>query len=204
MKRRSQDKRKIILGVTGSFGSGKTTVARILGSFGAKVIDADKLAHDAIRPGSSAYRKIIKAFGQGVLKKNKTIDRDKLGKLVFNAKPLLKELNNIVHPEVIRQIKERVRKSAQRVIILDVPLLIESGLDSMIDMMAVVTITREKQVQRIIDKTGLSRADILKRIKSQIPLRKKAELADFVIDNSGTIIKTKKQLEQIRRLLWRN
>jgi len=204
MKKQSHADKKIILGITGSFGSGKTTVARILASFGAKVIDADRIAHIVIRPGSRAYKKIISVFGKAILKKNKAIDRNKLGKIVFDNKPLLKKLNNIVHPEVIKAIRGNIRSCPQKVIILDVPLLIESGLVKLVDKFIVVTITKKKQLERLSMKTSLSEADILRRIKSQIPLRKKIELADFVIDNSGNVKKTKKQLEQIRRLLWRN
>jgi dephospho-CoA kinase len=204
MKKQSRGKKKIILGLTGSFGSGKSTVAAIFKSFGACVIDADKIAHRLISPGSKVYKKIINVFDRGILKANKDVDRRKLGGAVFGNKHLLKKLNSIMHPEIIRVIKQKMKASSEDVIVLDAPLLIEAGLDKIVDKLIVVTITREKQVKRVCKKTGLTRPDILRRIKAQIPLREKVRAADFVIDNSGTFEKTREQAKQIRRLLWRN
>mgnify|MGYP001591733157 FL=1 len=161
-------KKKIILGLTGSFGSGKTTVARIFRSFGAKIIDADKLAHGCITPRSPAYEKIIHTFGNGILKKNRIIDRRKLAVIVFNNINLLIKLNNIIHPQVIQIIKNKINSAKSKVIVLDAPLLIESGLVKLVDKLIVVKINRAKQIKRIQNKTSLTKTDILKRIKSQI------------------------------------
>lgn len=202
MKR--QGKKRIILGVTGSFGSGKTTVARNFKSLGAKIIDADRIAHRIIKPGSKIYRRIINTFGKDILKKNRAIDRDKLAKVVFNNKNLLNRLNKIVHPEVIRTIEREIKASSQEVVVLDVPLLIEAGLRRLVDKLIVVKITQEKQIERVLHKVSLGKRDILKRIRHQVPLKDKVRIADFVIDNSGTIKNTKKQVNKIRRLLWKN
>ena len=139
-----------------------------------------------------------------ILRKNKLINRNKLGGIVFNDKRLLRRLNNAIHPQVIGIIRKRVRNSRSKVIILDVPLLVESGLTKFIDKLVVVKIDRARQIKRIQGKTSLTRADIIKRIKSQMPLSRKVRLAHFVIDNSGTIKQTRKQAEQIRRILWKN
>lgn len=193
--------KKIVLGITGSFGSGKTTVARILKSFGAKVIDADKIAHSVIRPQTKIYRKIISAFGEGILKKSRTIDRNKLARVVFNRKELLSRLNNIIHPEVIRAIRHRIKNAKTKVIALDAPLLVEAGLRNIVDKLIVVKITREKQLKRIQNRTSLSKSDILRRISSQIPLAYKIRLADFVIDNSGSVGKTRRQVKNFLELV---
>ncbi len=204
MKKQSHDKKIIILGLTGSFGSGKSTVAGIFRSYGAKVIDADKIAHGLIKPGTKTYKKIINAFGRGILKRNKAISREKLAKIVFSNKRLLKRLNAIVHPEVIRIIKQKMKTSSEKVIILDAPLLIEAGLRKMVDKLIVVRIKREKQMERICKKTGLKGPDILKRIKTQISQNVKSRFANFIIDNSATIQETEKQVKEIRRQLWKN
>jgi dephospho-CoA kinase len=199
-----QGKTKLILGITGSFGSGKTTVAKIFKSYKAEVIDADKLAHNCIKRGAQAYKRMVAIFGKDILKKNRVIDRRKLSRVVFNKKNLLRRLNNIVHPQVIRIIKSRIKQSRARLIVLDAPLLIEADLKKIVDKLIVVKATQSAQIKRIQKRSPLSSRDILKRIRSQIPLRLKERLADFVIDNSGTLKRTRKQVRQIRRLLWKN
>ena len=204
MKRQKRNKKRVILGITGTFGSGKSTVANMFKSFGAELIDADKIAHRIIRPGSGIYKKIIKAFSRSILKKNKSIDRKKIAKVVFKDKKLLQKLNRIIHPEVIRMIKNQIKASSRKIIVLDAPLLIETGLKGIVDKLIVVGIHKKKQIERALKKAKLSEADILKRIKAQIPLKDKIRLADFVIDNSGSIGKTRKQVVSIRRLVWKN
>lgn len=197
MKRQKQNRKQAILGLTGSFGSGKTTVARIFKSFGAYTIDADRLAHNCIAPGSPAYERIIHTFGKGILKKGRIIDRKKLADVVFNNINLLIKLNNIIHPQVIRIIKAKINSSKSKIIVLDAPLLIEAGLAKLVDKLIVVKISRAKQLKRIRNKTSLTKTGILRRIRSQMPLSRKLRLADFVIDNNGTIKETSKQVKNI-------
>lgn len=203
MKKQKRGKKKIILGLTGSFGSGKSTVAGIFDSLGAKVIDADVLARECVTPGKKAYKKIVKFFGASVLRKDKTIDRARLGQLVFNDLKRLKKLNSIVHPEVISQMKKQIKQAREEIVVLDVPLLIEAGLENLVDKIIVVKTTRAKQLKRVRNKTSLGNADILKRIRAQLSLSAKEHLADFVIDNSGSISKTKEQVEKVWRSLDR-
>lgn len=201
MKKLVQGDRKLILGLTGTFGSGKSTVARIFKSLGAKVIDADKIAHRAILPQSQTYKKIIYAFGGCILKKNNQIDRLKLAHLVFANKKLLMKLNAITHPQIIRIIKDEIRHTKSRFIVLDAPLLIEAGLHKLVDKLVVVKINKFKQMARLLKKTSLTKTGILRRIKAQLPLKYKAAIADFVIDNSGKITETRKQVKTVWRSL---
>ncbi len=201
---KKQKRNKIVLGLTGSFGSGKTTVAGILKSYGAKIIDADRIAHTIIKPGSASYKKIIRIFGSAILNKDKSINRHNLGQIVFNNRALLVKLNSIVHPEVIRIIKDELRRAREGIVVIDAPLLIESGLNKLTHKLIVVKINRLKQLKRLQKKLGLNKRDIQLRINCQLPLEDKVRMADFVIDNNKTISETKKQVAQIRRKLWRS
>jgi dephospho-CoA kinase len=205
MKKRVQNKTKIVIGLTGNFGSGKTTVAKILRSWkGARVIDADKIARALLVPGTRIYREVVRVFGRGILKKDRTINRRKLGRLVFEDKRLRRCLNKIMHPEVIRIIRRKIRSYPSGIIVLDAALLIEAGLMSEVDKLIVVKISPREQIRRLQDKTSLSRLEILKRISAQMAQNQKVRLADFIIDNSGTIEQTRKQAQVIRRVLWKN
>ncbi|MCU0651662.1 MAG: dephospho-CoA kinase [Candidatus Omnitrophica bacterium] len=204
MQKQKLLKKKIIIGVTGSFGSGKSTVSSMLASCGAFVVDADKISHELIKPGSVVYKKIIKSFGKDILAVGGSIDRKKLAAIVFSKAPLLKKLNSLIHPVIIRRMKQEIKKAKQQIIVLDAPLLIEAGLKKVVDKLVVVKIKKNEQIQRLRNKAGLRRDDILKRIKAQVSLSDKVRLADFVIDNSGSIGKTKKQVKNIWRKLWRN
>lgn len=199
MKRQRHNKKRIIIGITGSLGSGKTSVARIFGSLGAQLIDADKIAHRIILSKTKTYKSIIKIFGEGILKKNREINRKKLAQIVFNNKNLLKVLNKLLHQRIIKIIEDRIKNSESKVIVLDAPLLIETGLEKIVDKLVVVKISQKNQLQRLQNKTSLGEKDILKRIRCQIPLGKKILLANFVIDNNNSIGKTKKQVHKIWR-----
>jgi dephospho-CoA kinase len=197
--------KKIILGVTGSLGSGKSTVARMFEACGGEVIDADKIGHSYLDPGTGIYRKIIKVFGNSILNPDRSIDRHKLSGLAFRDRKNLNKLNRILHPRIIREIKSRIKYSKSSVLILDAPLLIEFGLQALVDKLIVVKINRVNQLKRLSErKVPLSNKQALRRIKFQMPLKDKIRLADFVIDNNGTLSQTRKQVGQIRRLLWRS
>ena len=200
-KNKGPDK-KIVLGLTGSFGSGKSTVAAMFKSLGAAVVDADDIAHRIIKPRTETYKRIARAFGEKILKKDKTIDRVKLAKTVFDDPALLYKLNCLTHPEIIRLIKQEVKNSSGKVTVVDAPLLIEAGLKSLADKIIVVTLSLDKQVKRIKARNTTLKKDILKRIRSQIPLAKKIRLADFVIDNNQTMRNTKAQVLDIWEQLF--
>lgn len=199
-----QRKNKFVLGVTGNIGCGKSTAAAMFKTKDVRVIDADVLAHKLYRPGNGIYRKIKKAFGREIIKPNNRIDRVKLAKIVFADKKALARLNNIVHPELIREINRRIKKSEKKIIILDAALIIEAGLRKMVDSLVVVTAKKSQQILRSQKSSGFNRDEIARIMKSQISQGAKSRFADFIIDNSGSIRKTRKQVLAIRRKLWKS
>ncbi len=203
MKKRAGSSKKII-GLTGGFGTGKTTVAGILRSFGAKVIDADKISHCLLNSRTGAGGKVIRAFGREILDKHGEISREKLGEVVFNDKKSLVKLNKIMHPAVIRRIKLEIKNAKEDVVVVDAPLLLETRLDKLVDIVVVVKAGLNNQIARAQKRAALSRAEITARIRAQMPLKEKLRLADFIIDNNGTKKDTRKQVVLIRRMWWRS
>ncbi|MDD2752536.1 MAG: dephospho-CoA kinase [Candidatus Omnitrophica bacterium] len=196
--------KKLVIGITGSFGSGKSTVARYFLPYGFQVIDADKVAHSLLKAGTQTYKQVRRIFSQDVLIKGKQLNRKKIGEIVFKNKRLRHKLNQVIHPQVIRIIKNKIKASRAKAIILDVPLLIESGMQKSVDKVVVVKIKPREQIKRLEKKFSFCEADIVCRIKAQMPLSDKVRMADFVIDNSGSLKETRKQVGKLRRLLWKN
>lgn len=167
------------------------------------MIDADRLGH-AILKSPAAYRKIVKTFGPKVLKKNRAIDRVKLAQVVFSRPAGLAKLNRIIHPEIIRRIRRLIERAKNKFIVLDAALILEAGLLELVDKLVVVVAKKEQQIKRGQKKLGLSRHQMLQRIKSQISQKVKLRFADFIIDNSSQLSKTKQQVAKIRRQLWKS
>lgn len=194
----------LVVGITGSMGTGKTTVADIFARLGAVVIDADEISHRLIRKGSSAWRRIKSYFGEEILERDNSINRKALAKIVFTNKNALSALCGIIHPLVYKEIEDRIKKIRERkprsVIIIDAPVLIESGGRGRVDRVIVVKAAKRIQVERARRETGLTCAEISRRIKAQMPLSQKVGFADFVIDNSGSLASTERQAKQI----WKN
>ena len=190
----------LIIGVTGGFGTGKSTVAKFFGTLGAKVINADDINHTLIRRGGACFKKIIRRFGKEVVTKG-DLNRRKLAEVVFNDSRKLNELCRIVYPAIIREIKRRIAdyrlSHKNSIIIIDAPLLIEAGLDKICDYLVVVKAGQKQQIGRLKTRMNIERQQILKRIKAQMPLREKLKRADIIIDNSGPITKTKKEVNVI-------
>ena len=201
MKKRSKNRKRIILGVTGNLGSGKSTVSKLVALyFKARIIDADRIAHGVIRPGEPVYKRIIRTFGQGIVKKNKTIDRMALAKEAFADRLSVGKLNKITHPEIMRIIKNRIRRFRKSNIIIDAPLLIESGLNEYTDKIIIVKSDPFIRLRRLRRKRPyFEKESLLRRLKFQMPFKRKACLADFVIDNNGAIEETKRQVKAIAR-----
>lgn len=191
----------VIIGVTGSFATGKTTVAAMFKRLGAKVLDADKITHRLIKKDTAAYKEILKEFGGGILDGSGAIDRAKLAAAVFRDKRPLNKLCGIVHPAVISDMKRSIRDIAENgravAVVIDAPLLIEAGMRRMVDVLIVVTTSRKTQLERAKKKTGMDIVEIKMRIRNQLPLNKKAKMADYVIDNEGTESSVKKTVKKI-------
>jgi len=190
----------LTIGLTGGFGTGKTTVAKMFAKLGAKIIDADKINHALIHKGGACFKNVVRSFGKGILSRG-DLDRDKLGVVVFNDPGKLQKLCRLAHPAIIREVKRRIstykRNKNHFLIIVDAPLLIETGLEEICDILVVVKASREVQVRRLKRRMPIEEKDIKKRIRAQMPLREKTRLADIVIDNNGTLTKTKKEVKEI-------
>ncbi|MEE8317867.1 MAG: dephospho-CoA kinase [Candidatus Omnitrophota bacterium] len=187
----------MIIGVTGSFGSGKTTVARMFARLGAYIIDADRICRSLMMPRKKVYKRIVRYFGNNILKDNRAIDRKKLAVIVFGQRSKLRLLNRLVHPEAIKEINKIIRINKKRkVIVVDAALLVESDFYKDMDRLIVVRTDRDRQLKRIMRRSDMTQKEILERIGMQAPLKKKMVLADFIIDNSGSRKQTLFQVEK--------
>jgi len=192
----------MIIGVTGSFGSGKTSVARMFAGLGAYIIDADRICRSLMMPGKKVYKRIVRYFGNNILKDNREIDRKALAVIVFGQRSKLNLLNRLVHPEAIKEINKIICINKNRkVVVIDAALLVESNFYKDIDRLVVVRTNRDRQLKRIMRRSDMTQREILKRLGMQVPLKKKMVLADFIIDNSGSRSQTLFQVEKIWKTL---
>ena len=186
-----------ILGLTGGIASGKSTVSAYLAQNGALIIDADLIARQVVAKKSSGLKQIVAKFGGEILTASGELDRKKLGKLVFSNKELLKNLTDITGPliraEILREI-EAAKKAQVKLVVLDIPLLFETGYQTLCDKVMVVTIPSELQLERVMKRDNLSAAEARKRIANQLPASKRNELADVLIDNSKSVAETYQQV----------
>ncbi|QUW22687.1 dephospho-CoA kinase [Sporosarcina sp. Marseille-Q4063] len=190
----------MIVGLTGSIASGKSTVSEMLQEKGFPIVDADKIARQVVEPGTSVIQEISEHFGDGVLNEDGSLNREKLGERIFKNEDERNKLNAIIHPairnEMIRQKEQWISKGA-RTVIMDIPLLFESKLQSFVEKIIVVSVTPEVQKERLMARNKLNEQEAVERINSQLPMVEKEAGADAVIDNNGTITETKMQLESL-------
>lgn len=195
----------IIAGLTGGIASGKSTVAAILAQAGAVIIDADQIAREVVAPGLPAWREITDHFGQAILNEQNQIDRDRLGQIVFDNIDARRMLERIVHPRVGHQIdtqlKEIARTAPDSVVIMDIPLLFETGRTEGLSELIVVYVPEEIQKERLMQRNSLNAQEAQARMASQIPLSEKAKKATIVIDNSGSIELTRQQTQTVYQQL---
>jgi dephospho-CoA kinase len=192
----------VVIGLTGGIASGKSTVSKMFREKGIRVVDADQIAREVVEVGKPAYQKIVETFGEEILQADQTINREKLGALIFADEKKREQLNQIVHPairkEMLKQSQEEKEKHA-KVVVLDIPLLFESNLTHLVDKTILVYVDEETQLKRLMKRNDLSEKDAKLRISSQLPLKEKIRLSDEVINNNGSIEETQTQLQQLIR-----
>jgi dephospho-CoA kinase len=194
----------IVIGLTGNIGSGKSTVARRMHSLGAKIIDADQIAREVVQPGTPALQDLASKFGPDVLDSAGGLDRKKMASIVFADPQAIVILNQITHPRIIDEVKRRINKFKREakigvgsgVLVIDAPLLIEVGLDHIVDEIWVIKVDRKVQIARLVKRDGLTTEEALWRIAAQMPQEDKINRATRVIDNSGEKSVTVKQVDR--------
>lgn len=194
----------LVVGITGSIGAGKTTLASMLKEKGAEVLDADLIAHEVMEPQSPVWQEVVDKFGESVLGKNKEIDRKKLAEIVFANSEELEALNRIVHPRVIERVNsklEELRKEEPNTIaVIDAPLLIEAGMKEMLDLLVVVMTREELRLARAAG-LGLTAVEMRNRNEKQVPQEEKARYADCIIENEGSLEELRRKAEDLWQVL---
>lgn len=195
----------LIVGLTGGIASGKTVVSQILGEEGAHIIDADQLARELVHPHTPAWEELRKVFGEEILGKDRFIDRKALAEQVFSDPEQRNRLNRILHPRVKEEIGRRVSEIAQTepdaIVVIDAPLLIETGNHLHMDVVIVVSATKRQQIERLKARSGTTEEEARRIIASQLPLKEKLEVADIVISNEGSLEETKRKTQEVYRKL---
>lgn len=186
----------MIIGITGSIACGKSLVSNYLQEKGYTIIDADKIGHMALE-NDEVKKQLVNKFGKSILKDNE-VNRVTLGKLVFENNENLKELNNIIHPQIRKNISEQIQVyKNEELVFVDVPLLFEAKFDDLVEKIIVVSLDEKIQLERLMNRNSLSKEEALQRIKSQIPVREKEKLGDYVVDNSFTQENAYNQVDRI-------
>ncbi|EAD5326804.1 dephospho-CoA kinase [Listeria monocytogenes] len=185
------------IGLTGSVATGKSTVSNMIQQAGIPLVDADVAARKVVEPGTEGLKEIVAYFGEEILLADGTLDRAKLGEIIFKDKEKREKLNEITHPRVkdyMLEARERFFRAGEELVFFDIPLLFESHLESLVDQIVVVWTTPETELKRLMERNNLTKEDALRRIESQMGIDEKARKADFVIDNNESLEKTQKQV----------
>jgi dephospho-CoA kinase len=178
----------LVIGLTGSIGTGKSEVARQLEILGASIISADQVGHEAYTPNTEAWEQVVAAFGDDILQDDKDIDRRKLGAIVFSDPSQLEKLNAIMHPRMARMVSDKIEVlcgQGVKVVVVEAALLFEAGWDTLVEEVWVTDTSEDIVVGRLKDRNGLSEEEAKKRINSQMDRAERIERSDFVIDNSS-------------------
>lgn len=190
---------KMIIGITGSIGTGKSTVSNYLISKGYSVVDADKISKGAYNIGSNGYKAILEVFGEEILNSNGEVDRKKIKKIVFDNSNMLQRLNMAIHPIIINEIEKEIEilLESQNVVFLDAPLLIETELHKKVDKIIVVACDKNEQINRIIKRDKITADMAISIINSQMSIDEKLKFADYVVYNNSTIENLYSQVDEI-------
>ncbi len=189
-----------VIGLTGGIGSGKSTVAQFLAELGAVILDADKVGHEAFKAGTDTWREVVAAFGRQVLTPEGDVDRQKLAEVVFGNPEALSRLNQIMHPQIGRMVKARLeeyRRQGVGVVVLEIPLLVETGGTSLVDEVWVTVASEPTVLRRLEERSGLSRQQSLARLRSQVSNEERVKHADVVINNDGSLDELKAEVKKL-------
>ena len=189
------------VGLTGSIAVGKSFVLGVLKELGCHVLDADEVAREVVKPGTAGLRAVVEAFGDEVLRADGTLDRSKLGSIVFTDENKRRQINSILHPFIItaqdEELRRLEREDPQSIAVVDAALMIESGGYQRFDTLIVVHCQPEVQLQRLMRRNNLSREEADQRIATQMPQEEKQRYADYLIDTSGEFAETRRQTEEV-------
>ncbi|MCD6482272.1 MAG: dephospho-CoA kinase [Candidatus Izimaplasma sp.] len=190
----------LVIGLTGGIATGKSTVTKMFQEIDIPVIDTDKIARDMLMKGTKGYDEVLISFSKNILLTNNEINRKKLALIVFSNPQKRKILNNIIHPRIKLIVKNEIQKHKElgtKIIVLDVPLLFETDFIDLVDKTVVVCTTHKKQKERLMERERIDNEYAELKINAQMPLNQKIDLADYVIDNSYSILETKKAFRKI-------
>ena len=194
----------LVVGLTGGIASGKSTVSRMFQDAGIPVICADELARDAVHPGAPALEEIRRSFGAGVIDADGGLDRVRMAEVVFQDSSKRVILEKIIHPRVAEQKDRRIealKRSGHKVVIVDVPLLYETRWEGQFDLIIVVHVPRTAQEKRLVERDNMSFDEARSRLDAQMPIDDKKQRADRVVDNSGSLERTREQVQSLLREL---
>ena len=194
------------LGLTGGIASGKSTADEFFKKKKIPIIDSDLIAHKIMEIGQNGYKAVVDYFGTDILNDDQTINRRKLGGIVFNDKAKLKKLNELTHPLVHQEIKQQMaqyRVNQEKLVVIDVPLLFESGFESLCNGVLVISITPELQIERLMKRNAFTKKEAIARINNQMPLSEKEKRATYVVANTGTIDDLEKKLSDLLQEIGR-
>ena len=188
------------VGLTGGIGAGKSTVAAMLEEKGAVVIDADAISRELVEPGEPALHLLVDAFGPGIVRPDGSLDRGRLAQLAFSTEDGTGRLNAIMHPLIRAESQRRLdaaEEAGAEVVVYDMPLLVETGQEDLVDLVVVVDVPVEQQVSRAVGMRGLEESDVRRRIQAQASREERLAVADVVIDNSGDRWETERQVDEL-------